>query len=210
MTDILPLNEKEKAAIDFEFDTAKYEMMFGASTAGGERDFKPLERAWLRPTIEINGISGGYAGPGFKTVLPAKAVAKVSCRLVPNQDPHKVANLVTKFIEASAPKGVQVSVKVFEGVGRAIRANPSSHIVEAFVKAYEELFGKPCKRILDGGSIPIVTQLAEASGGEVTLMGFGLPDDQIHAPNEHFGIDRLEKGALVVARTIELLSNFPR
>lgn len=203
--DIVPMNAEEKAAIDLEFDASRYEMMFGAQATGGEKGFPPFERAWLRPTIEINGIVGGYGGPGFKTVIPAKALAKVSCRLVPNQDPQKVGKLVARFLEESAPKGVKVSVNILEGRGRAIRANPSSPLVEAFAQAYEELFQKPCKRIQDGGSIPIVTNLAEACGGEVILMGFGLPDDQIHAPNEHFGIDRIEKGCLVIARTIELL-----
>lgn len=203
--DITPLNPEEKGAITFDFDQAQYEKMFEASPTGGEKEYSPLERAGLRPTFEINGIAGGYAGAGFKTVLPAKAIAKISCRLVPDQDPQKMATIVKKFLENAAPKGVQVSVKILEGKGKAIRANPSSKLVKAFSQAYQELFKKPCQCILDGGSIPIVTQLAEASGGEVILLGLGLPDDNIHAPNEHFGIDRIEMGTELLARTIELL-----
>lgn len=204
--DIVPLTDTEKGAIDLQFDTGKYEIMFGAQAMGGEKGFQPTERAWLRPTIEINGLAGGYAGEGFKTVIPAKAIAKVSCRLVPNQDPKKIGKLVADFIEKSTPKGVVAQVKILEGSGKAIRANPHSRIVDVFAKAYEELFKKPCRRIYEGGSIPIITKLAEASQSEVVLMGFGLPDDQVHAPNEHFGIDRIEKGCLVIARSIELLS----
>lgn len=203
---IVPLSDEEKAAFDLSFDQPRYEMMFGATPSGGEKGLQPFERAWLRPTIEINGITGGYGGPGFKTVIPAKAMAKISCRLVPGQDPEKVGQLVARFIESSAPEGIRVAVKILEGKGRAIRANPSSRLISAFAQAYEELFQKPCKRIMDGGSIPIVTELAKACGGEVILMGFGLPDDQIHAPNEHFGIDRIEKGSFVIARAIELLA----
>ena len=202
--DVLEMSPEEKAQIALKFDSAAYEKMFGAKAEGGEKQFTPLERAWMRPTLEINGISGGYSGEGFKTVIPAKAHAKISCRLVPNQDPAKIGNLVTEHIKKLAPKGVKIDVEVYGG-GKAIRANPSSPVVKAFAKAYEELFKKPCEYIYSGGSIPIVTELAEASESEVILMGFGLPDDQIHAPNEHFGLDRLEKGQFVVYRAIELL-----
>jgi acetylornithine deacetylase/succinyl-diaminopimelate desuccinylase-like protein len=202
--DIVPLDPKEKEFIAWAFNSDKYEEFFGAKAVGGERQYQPLERAWNRPTIEINGIHGGYGGAGFKTVIPARAIAKVSCRLVPNQDPQKIGSLVADFIKKEAPEGVDVQVELFPGMGKAIRANPSSLVVQAFSKAYEELFGKPCQKIFDGGSIPIVTELAHAAEGDVILLGFGLPDDQIHAPNEHFGIDRMEMGALVVARAIEL------
>lgn len=180
--------------------------MFAALPVGGEKKYSPLERAWLRPTLEINGITGGYGGSGFKTVIPAKAIAKVSCRLVPGQDPEKMGKLVANHLKSIAPTGIKIDVEIYPGMGKAIKANPKSAVVAAFSKAYEELYQKPCRNIFDGGSIPIVTQLADASQSEVILLGFGLPDDQIHAPNEHFGIDRLEKGFLVISRAIELLS----
>jgi acetylornithine deacetylase/succinyl-diaminopimelate desuccinylase-like protein len=204
--DVKEMSPEQKKQVSLEFDEQEYRKMFEASPSGGEKQFSHLERAWIRPTLEINGITGGYGGPGFKTVIPAKAMAKVSCRLVPNQDPQRMGALVANHLKSIAPAGIHVEVEVYPGMGKAIRANPNSTVVSAFSKAYEELYQKPCRNIYDGGSIPIVTQLAEASHTEVILLGFGLPDDQIHAPNEHFGIDRLEKGFLVVSRAIELLS----
>lgn len=207
--DVVEMGSEEKSKIALDFNEVEYEKMFGAKAIGGENNYSPLERAWNRPTLEINGISGGYAGEGFKTVIPAKAHAKFSCRLVPNQDPDKIGKLVANYIKKIAPPGISVDVQIHAG-GKPIRANPSSPVVQAFAKAYEELFDKPCEYIYSGGSIPIVTQLANASDSEVILMGFGLPDDQIHAPNEHFGIDRLEKGFFVMYRAIEILGDFKR
>ncbi len=203
--DVVKLTPNELSQISLHFDAQHYEKLFGAKPTGGEKAFPPAERVWLRPTLEVNGINGGYSGAGFKTVIPAKAIAKVSCRLVPNQDPQKIAQLVASFIESQAPKGIKVKVHKHPGGGKAVRANPNSEVVQAFAKAYSEVFQKPCQYIFEGGSIPIVTELAHASHSEVVLMGLGLADDNIHAPNEHFGIDRLEKGYLIMLRTLEIL-----
>lgn len=205
--DVAELTSDDRKKISFSFDENKYEKMFGVKATGGEKGYSPLERSWTRPTIEINGISGGYSGSGFKTVIPAKASAKVSCRLVPNQDPHKIAKLVTQFLEKNAPEGIRIKTHIHPGGGKAERADPSSAIVQSFAKAYEEVFNAPCQFSLSGGSIPIVPELAEVSQSQVVLLGLGLPDDQIHAPNEHFGKDRLEKGFLIIARALELLGN---
>lgn len=203
--DVMPINKKELSQISLEFDAKRYEETFGIKPTGGEKGVSASERAWLHPTFEINGISGGYRGQGFKTVIPAHANAKVSCRLVPNQDPQKIGHLVARYLESKAPEGVAVKVHVHSGGGKAVRANASSIIAQAFAKAYGEAFQKPCEFIFSGASIPIITELAEASKSEVVLMGLGLPDDQIHAPNEHFGVDRLAEGAVIIARTLELL-----
>ena len=160
----------------------------------------------MRPTLEINGIHGGYAGKGFKTVIPAKAIAKISCRLVPGQQPSKIAKMVANFLQEKAPPGVRVNVQIHPGQGKAVRVSPHAAVVTAFAKAYEEVFGKTCEFIYEGASIPIVPELADACGGETVLLGLGLATDLIHAPNEHFGIDRLEKGMLSIARAIELLA----
>lgn len=205
--DVENLSPKDKSQISLDFDENEYESTFGTKATGGELQYSPLERAWVRPTIEVNGISGGYSGAGFKTVIPAKASAKISCRLVPHQDPKKIAKLVSDFLSSKAPPGISVSVRIHHGGGAAIRANPNSRVVKAFADAYSEVFESSCEFIFEGGSIPIVTELAKASGSEIVLLGLALPDDQIHAPNEHFGLDRIENGFLIIARGIELLAN---
>lgn len=203
--DVLPLSSEEKANISLKFDVEDYQRSFGANPTGGEHEFTPNERIWFRPTLEVNGINGGYTGNGFKTVIPSKASAKISCRLVPNQKPQKIAKLVASYLENHAPGGAKVAVHIHPGGGIAVRADVNSEIVKAFAEAYREIFHTTCDHIYSGGSIPIVTELAEASGAEVVLVGLGLPDDYIHAPNEHFGIDRIEKGYLSIARAIQLL-----
>lgn len=204
--DVVSLNKSDKNQLSLDFDEQNYIDTFGMKPTGGERKLSPLERVWLRPALEINGLSGGYSGKGFKTVIPAKANAKVSCRLVPNQDPQKIGQLVARYLESQAPEGVSVKVHVHPGRGKAVHSDASSVVVQAFAQAYSEVFGSPCKFIFEGSSIPIVTELAEASGSEVVLVGLGLPDDHIHAPNEHFGLDRFEQGVAITIRAIEILS----
>jgi len=205
--DVAPIIPEEKEALCFQFNKAAYQKNFGAQAIGGEHDqYTPLERAAIRPTIEINGIHGGYGGDGFKTVIPAKAHAKISCRLVPGQDPEAIGNIVSKFLSDHCPKGINLEVKLHPGCGAAIRVNAESKLAKAYAKAYEEAFQLPCNKVLSGGSLPIAAELADASGAEVLMMGLGLDDDNIHAPNEHFGLDRLEKGCLITARAIELLA----
>lgn len=202
--DVEEISASDKKLLNFEFDPEHYRKMVDAEATGGEKKYPPAERGTIRPTLEINGISGGYAGVGFKTVLPAKAIAKISCRLVPHQDPDKIAGQVGAFLKKLAPAGIKVEVEEMSH-SPACRANPNSAAVKAFSQAYEELFKKPCQSIFSGGTIPIASELKEASQAEILLMGFGLPDDQIHAPDEHFGIDRLEKGAFVITRALEIL-----
>lgn len=203
--EVTELSSEDREQLSLSFDSTEYKSSYGANPGGGEKDLSPLERNWLRPTIEINGIYGGYSGSGFKTVIPAKAGAKVSCRLVGDQEPQVIAKRVATFIQENAPESILLKVKVHEGGGKAVNAQASSTVAKAFSQAFEEVFAKPCEFVYSGGSIPIVTELALASGGQTVLVGVGLATDRIHAPNEHFGIDRLEKGALVMARAIELL-----
>lgn len=183
-----------------------YEKQFGAKPTGGEKNLPLRVRNWMRPTLEVNGINGGYSGAGFKTVIPAKAIAKVSCRLAMGQDPQHIAKVVADYFESHAPKGVKVRVVKHLGGGKAVATPPDSPVIQAFAHAYSELFGKPCEFICSGATIPIVTELAESSGAKVVMLGFGLPGDKIHAPNEHFGIDRLEKGFLVMCLGIQQLA----
>lgn len=203
--DVVEMTQEELSAICFKFDDDEYQTMFGIKATGGEKALKPLERNWLRPSLEINGINGGYYGPGFKTVIPAIATAKVSCRIVPNQDPQAVALKIANFLEANAPDGIKIKVTPHHGGGKAVHTKADSTVVQAFAKALEEVFNEPCDFIYEGASIPIVTELTYAAKAELVLLGLGLADDNIHAPNEHFGVDRLEKGCLMMALGIELL-----
>lgn len=204
--DVVEMSMEERSLFAFDFDEAEYIKSSGVHPLGGEKSFTPMERNCLRPTLEINGISGGYTGKGFKTVIPAKACAKISCRLVPNQDPQKIGELVAKYLQTQAPQGTEIRVTVHPGQGKPVRAAPTSKVVQAFKEAFEEVFQAPCDYILNGASIPIVPELTKACGGEVVLVGLGLATDQIHAPNEHFGWDRIEKGIAIMAKAIELLA----
>lgn len=205
--DVLPLSDKELAMLDLEFDKQQYVQTFHATPNGGEKNFSPLQRGWMRPTLEINGIKGGYTGSGFKTVIPAKAYAKLSCRLVPNQTPQAVAQKVLNYIKTLAPEGMTVTANIRPGTGTAVHSSVSSPGIRAFAQAYQEIFSSPVSYVLEGGSIPIINQLKEASQSSVVMVGLGLADDQIHAPNEHFGLDRLEQGCCIMARAMEILSS---
>lgn len=199
------VSAEERSMVSFKFDEKEYFEQTGASPTGGEVAHSVLERAWIRPALEINGINGGYTGKGFKTVIPAKAFAKISCRIVPDQNPAEISSLVKKFLIDNAPPGVEVTVNIHPGQGKAIRISPHAAVVKGFAKAFEEVYGAPTEFIFEGASIPIVPALAEACRGETILLGLGLTTDQIHAPNEHFSIDRLEKGMLIMARALDLL-----
>ncbi len=202
-------SQEELAAIALDFNEQQYEHDFGATPSGGELGYKPLERVWLRPTLELNGITGGYTGIGFKTVIPAKASAKFSCRLAANQDPEHIVKLVTTHLQALKIPGITFTVERLEGGGSAVNASPGSPIVQAFKKAYSEVFGVEAACVLEGGSIPVTAALKQASGAELVMVGLGLATDQIHSPNEHFALSRLEKGIKSMKRAFELIREIP-
>jgi acetylornithine deacetylase/succinyl-diaminopimelate desuccinylase-like protein len=202
--DVEKLEKEEIRSYNLDFDVDAYKMAYGMKDIGGEKEFKGLVANWFRPTVEINGISGGYFNEGFKTVIPSKVQVKLSARLVPNQDPNKIAKLIKDFLEKKCPKAIEIKVKQ-EGGGKALRSKNESKIAVAASKAYEEVYCKPCKKILAGGSVPVVAEIVQKIKCEPVMMGTSLPDDNIHAPNEHFGLDRFEMGFLTVARTISLL-----
>ncbi len=199
--------DTELQAINFEFDEPQFEKMFGAKPIGGEKAFTPMQRAWVRPTVEINGMWGGYTGDGFKTVIPAQSNAKISCRLVADQDPQEIASLVKQYLEELTPAGMTLNVKIHAGSGRAVRTRSIARPIQVTAEIISEIFGKPCEFILSGGSIPIIAELARAAHAEVVMLGYGLPDDNIHAPNEHFGLDRIRNGFVTIAASIDRLAN---
>lgn len=207
--DVRPLPKELLASVDMSFDLQQYEKNFGVKAFCMEKGFSVNESNWLRPTLEINGMWGGYTGAGFKTVIPAKAFAKISCRLVPNQDPEKIGNYIASYLKSVAPQGVHLKVDLHHGAP-AFHSRFDSFIVKTSALAYEEILGKPCKYLFCGASVPIVVDLARASQAEVAMIGVGLVGDDIHAPNEHFGLDRFELGYLTIGRILEKLSTMQR
>lgn len=202
--DVSELSHSDKNKLTMEFDHEKYSKEFGVKAFSGEKGCSTSESNWIRPTLEINGMTGGYTGEGFKTVIPAKASAKISCRLVPNQDPRKIEAQIQTFFEKNIEPGIEISINFLDGA-RAARGSFDSKIARAVSDSMSEVFGKKTVSILSGGSIPVVADLAKETNSELLLMGLGVPSDNIHAPNEHFGLDRFEKGFLTVAKTVELL-----
>jgi acetylornithine deacetylase/succinyl-diaminopimelate desuccinylase-like protein len=165
----------------------------------GEQGWSTLERLWVRPTLEINGIWGGYSGPGRKTIIPARAAAKLSCRLVPDQEPDDIAERVAAALRAAAPAAVRVSVSAAAG-GRPW-VMPADHpALTAARAAMRHGFGSEPAAMRMGGSIPPVATFQEVLGLPAVLIGVGLPDDQIHAPNEHFDLDQYARGVRVISR----------
>ncbi|MBI3212068.1 MAG: M20/M25/M40 family metallo-hydrolase [Simkania negevensis] len=155
--------------------------------------------------MEINGFGSGYVGKGFKTIIPGKAIAKLSCRLVPNQDPKKIKKAVEDFLKKNMAKGIDFKLELGSG-GVGFIASPNSKIAKISASAYEEVFGKKCKRILCGATIPIAPELSKLVKGNLVLVGMGLPSDRPHSPNEHFGLDRFEKGVLAMVKIFELFA----
>ncbi len=175
----------------------------GSTALTGEPGQSVLARLWARPTFEVHGIAGGFTGAGAKTVIPAKAVAKVSLRLVPNQDPAKVQKAVTDWIKASTPKGIQTEVRVLSA-GPAISVNPDHPAIHIAAEAFGEMLGKPTVFIRSGGSIPIVGEFAQHLRIPTVLMGFGLPDDGLHSPNEKYRVSNYYEGIRTIAHFLDL------
>ncbi|MCB0617027.1 MAG: M20/M25/M40 family metallo-hydrolase, partial [Phaeodactylibacter sp.] len=155
--------------------------------------YTSLERVSIRPTLDVNGIWGGYIGKGAKTVLPSKASAKISMRLVPNQDPDKITELFTRHFERIAPPSVKVKVTPHHGGQPAVTPTDTPEY-QAASKAMEKAFGKTPIPAREGGSIPIVALFEEVLDAKSILMGFGLDSDAIHSPNEHYGLFNFYKG----------------
>jgi acetylornithine deacetylase/succinyl-diaminopimelate desuccinylase-like protein len=175
----------------------------GSSELTGEPDQSIFSRIWARPTFEVHGIAGGFTGAGAKTVIPAKATAKASLRLVPKQDPERVIAAVKKWVEQNTPKGIRTEVRVLSAAP-AISVNPNHRAIEIAAKAFSEMLGKPTVFIRSGGSIPIVGEFARHLQIPTVLMGFGLPDDGLHSPNEKYRISNYYQGILTIAHFFDL------
>lgn len=192
--DVVELSEAERTEMaKAPFNLEEYKKALAIDQVHGEKGYSTSERASIRPTLDVNGIWGGYTGEGSKTVLPSKAFAKISMRLVPNQSSHKITKLFTRHFEAIAPKSVKVVVKPHHG-GEPVVTPVDSVAFKAASKAFEEAWGKAPVPKREGGSIPIVALFEKELGLKSVLMGFGLDSDAIHSPNEHYGIFNFMKG----------------
>ncbi|MDF1504377.1 dipeptidase [Roseisolibacter sp. H3M3-2] len=185
------------------FDDEHFRAEAGSPALGGEPGYTVLERLWTRPTCEVNGLLSGYTGEGAKTVLPAKAMAKVSCRLVPDQDPLEIERLMAAHVARVAPPGVTVTVTHLHG-GRPWRADLGGPLFDAAKQALAEVFGREPVVTGEGGSIPVVGDFQRVLGATVLLVGFGLPGENAHAPNEWMSLDNFHRGAKVIARLYDL------
>jgi acetylornithine deacetylase/succinyl-diaminopimelate desuccinylase-like protein len=198
--DVLAWDGETRTAIqELPFDPVDFKKEVGAPGLNGEAGYSLLERLWIRPTCDVNGILCGYTGEGAKTVLPAQAMAKVSFRLVPDQNPDRVAELLRSHVAAVAPPEVNVTVEELHG-GRPWKAELEGAFFEAAVGALEKAFGKPPVLTGEGGSIPIVVDFQEILEAPVLLMGFAPPGANMHAPNEWIPEENVEQGIRAVAQ----------
>ncbi len=180
------------------FNEERFRKEVGASALDGEAGRTTLERIWTRPTCEVNGLLSGYTGEGAKTVLPGKAMAKVSCRLVPDQTPDAIKKVLTAHVERVAPRGVSVTVRALHG-GLPWRAEMRGPLVDAARRALAGAFGREPVITGEGGSIPVVGDFERILGVPVLLIGFGLPGENAHAPNEWMSDENFVKGARAIA-----------
>jgi acetylornithine deacetylase/succinyl-diaminopimelate desuccinylase-like protein len=205
--DVLPLADWERQEFSqLPFDEAAYKADLGIETLFGEDGYSTLERVWARPTCDVNGIYGGYQGAGAKTVLPAWAGAKVSMRLVPNQNPKKIAELFSSYVRDIAPPGISVEVSDMHGA-EPVLIDIEGPIADAAMQAQEEIWGARPVRVREGGSIPIVATFSQVLKVPILLVGLGLPDDRLHAPNEKFNISHFYSGIRSIVRLMDIVGS---
>ena len=198
--DVVPPSEAERANFAaLPFDEAAYLDSVGAPAAAGEAGFSTLERRWVRPTCDVNGITAGYQGPGPKTIVPRTASAKLSFRLVPDQDVFKVLDAVRAHLRDRCPEGVKLDFLPYHGAP-GVAFDTDSPPFEAARRAVEHAFGVAPVMIRGGGTIPVVRSLGDTLGCPVLLLGWGQNSDGLHSPDEHFSLDAFERGALASAR----------
>lgn len=192
--EVRELSERERREFaSLPFDEDAYKKDLGVEALNGEKGYTPLEQVWARPTLEINGLWSGFTGEGAKTVLPARAAAKVSMRLVPDQKPEKIESLFEEYVHSVAPPTVRVTVKRMHG-GKPWVASLDHPALVAAAEAIEKGFGKRPVFQREGGSIPVVATFAEKLGIPSVLMGIGLPDENAHAPNEKLDLENFYNG----------------
>ncbi len=205
--DVATVSRQERKALNsLPWKEKEFRKTVGAPGLCGEKGYSIVEQLWTRPTLELNGIWGGYTGEGAKTVIPSKAYAKLSTRLVPNQNPAKIAKLVERHIRKLLPKSVHCKFEVLS-TGKPWVAPYSHPIFQKAIHALEAGFGKKAVFIREGGSIPFVTQMHDTFKVPCVLLGFGLPDENAHAPDEHIALENYYGGIKAVALFYEQLAD---
>jgi acetylornithine deacetylase/succinyl-diaminopimelate desuccinylase-like protein len=208
--DVQPPAPAEKASWEsLPFDADEFlRAEVGSTKLTGERGYSVLERIWARPAFEVHGIAGGFTGAGAKTVIPASATAKVSFRLVPKQDPGKVIASFRGFVAENAPAGIRAEVRVLSA-SPAVLVDSEHPAIRVAARVFGEVFGRPTVFIRDGASVPIVGDFAAHLGIPSVMMGFGLPDDGLHAPNEKYRLENYYQGIVTIARFLEQYGQQP-
>ncbi|MDP6046296.1 MAG: dipeptidase [Phycisphaerae bacterium] len=201
--DVAELSDEERQGwSDLPFDAGQYAASMGVNAlGGGERAFSDLERLWSRPTLDCNGIVGGYTGPGSKTIIPSTASVKISMRIVPNQRPERIVEAMRQYVAENTPIGVTCEMEVHAGA-RPVLMGRDSAAARAASDALAEAFGKPAAMIRCGASVPVTELFQRILGIDAVMMGFGLPGDRLHSPNERFALKQFTRGSLAAAALI--------
>jgi len=204
---VSPSADELKSWKSLPFDEKDYlEHEVGSTELTGEAGYSVAERTWSRPTMDVHGMPGGFVGAGAKTVIPAKASAKISMRLVPNQNPEEIFKRYSDYLRSITPRGIQISIRQLSGADPML-IRTDNHYVQAAKDAMKEVFGKDTVFIRSGGSIPVVADFEKHLHIPSVMMGFGLPDDNLHAPNEKFHIPNFYRGIESIIRFFQLLSS---
>ena len=207
---VIPPEERELADWgSLPVTEADQKAAMGVPALEGESGFTPLERRWARPTLDVHGIIGGFQGEGQKTVIPARATAKISMRLVPGQDPDRIFDTFAEYVDSLSTPGVKITASKLSQ-GRAVRAGTDHPGVEAAARAFDAAYGARPVLVREGGSIPVTIDFQEALAPNLLVTGFGLPGDALHSPNEKYSLDQYFRGIEMVLHLMENLKDAPR
>ncbi len=198
-----PTRNERKMANSVKFDKAQYKKITGVDPVGGEKRFSPAERLGFRPTIEVNGIHSGYGGPGSKTIIPSKSIAKITSRLVEGQDPDKMLGLIIDHLKSNTPVGMKLTLSDKHVAGPAIKIDAGSTLVKKAALVLKKLTGIKPVYLWEGASVPVITKLARTSGADTLFVGFGNAKHRAHAPNEYFEKKLFKLGYLFAAEMIQ-------
>ncbi len=202
---VKPTADELKSWASLPFDEQEYlQNEVGSTELTGESGYSVAERTWARPTLDVHGIPGGFIGAGAKTVIPARASAKISMRLVPDQRPDEIYKLFSEYVQSICPRGIQINVKLFSAADPMV-IRTDNQFVQCSKDAMKEVFGKDTVLIRSGGSIPVVADFEKHLKIPSVMMGFGLPDDNLHAPNEKFHIPNFYRGIESIIRFFQKL-----